>query len=243
MVYFFFSILLININIIFMKKFQLIISRHGESIWNKSNRFTGWSNISLTSNGRYQSYQKALILKNNNLIPNKIISSTLIRSINTAEIIKSKLNNQNIIETSWRLNERHYGMFEGMDRDEAYKIYSKEKIQSIRKKFYYMPYIINNEIIIDKNHLMNDNIQTPIGESNNMVYKRVYPYWENEIKKYLEKNRIILIISHKNSIRCLMKIIENLSVGEFDNTNIENNDLLLYNFDENFRMISKFNLY
>ena len=143
------------------------------------------------------------------------------------------MNNQNIIETSWRLNERHYGMFEGMDRDEAYKIYSKEKIQSIRKKFYYMPYIINNEIIIDKNHLMNDN----------MFFKRVYPYWENEIKKYLEKNRIILIISHKNSIRCLMKIIENLSVGEFDNTNIENNELLLYNFDENFRMISKFNLY
>ena len=243
MVILFFTIFILKFQLILMKKFQLIISRHGESIWNKSNRFTGWSNIDLTSNGKYQSYQKALILRNNNLIPNRIITSTLIRSIDTAEIIKSELNIQSNIEKSWKLNERHYGMLEGLNRNDAYDIYTKKKIQSIREKFYYMPYIINNEIVIDKNKLINDNIQTPIGESNNMVYKRVYPYWDNEIKNYLEQNRIILIISHKNSIRCLMKIIENLSVGEFDNTNIENNELLLYNFDENFRMISKFNLY
>ena len=243
MVKFFFSILLININTIFMKNYKLIISRHGESIWNKSNKFTGWTNIGLTQNGRHQAYKKSLILKYNKLIPNRIHTSKLIRSINTSEIINKELNISNKIETSWRLNERHYGIFEGMNRDEACKIYSKEKIQSIRKKFYHMPYIINNQIVIDNNHLINDNIQTVIGESNNMVYKRLYPYWENQIKKSLYTDEIVLIISHKNTIRCLMKMIENLSISEFDNTNIENNDLLLYNFDENFRMMSKFNLY
>lgn len=243
MVILFFTIFILKFQLILMKKFQLIISRHGESIWNKSNRFTGWSNIDLTPKGKYQSYQKALILRNNNLIPNRIITSTLIRSIDTAEIIRSELNIQSNIDKSWKLNERHYGMLEGLNRNDAYDIYTKKKIQSIREKFYYMPYIINNEIVIDKNRLINDNIQTPIGESNNMVYKRVYPYWENEIKKSLEQNKTILIISHKNAIRCLMKIIENLSIAEFDKTNIENSDLLLYKLNENFKMTGKFNLY
>ena len=108
-----------------------------------------------------------MILKNNKLIPNKIHTSKLIRSINTSEIINNELNISNRIESSWRLNERHYGILEGMNRDEANNLYTKSRIQSIRKKFYHMPYIINNEVIIDNNNLINDNIQTVIGESNN----------------------------------------------------------------------------
>ena len=230
-----------------MNNFKLLICRHGESIWNKNNKFTGWSNINLTKKGRKQAIKKSLILKNNNIIPNKILTSKLIRSIDTSEIIKYNLNkNSNIdlnINTYWRLNERHYGILEGINRNDAYIKYGKENIENIRKKFYYMPYIINNENIIDNGSLINNNYETPIGESNNMVYKRVLPFWEKTIKYELNKNKTILIVSHKNTIRCLMKIFENLNDIDFKNTNIEHDELILYNFDQNFKILNKFFLY
>ena len=106
-----------------------------------------------------------------------------------------------------------------------------------------MPYIINNENVIDNGSLINNDVVTPIGESNNMVYKRVLPFWEKIIKDELIKNKIILLVSHKNTIRCLMKIFENLNEIDFKNTNIEHDELILYNFDEKFKILSKFFLY
>ena len=106
-----------------------------------------------------------------------------------------------------------------------------------------MPYIINNENVIDNGSLINNNYETPIGESNNMVYKRILPFWEETIKYELTKNKIILIVSHKNTIRCLMKKFENLNDIEFKNTNIEHDELILYNFDQNFKILNKVFLY
>ena len=237
------SILLINISYISMKNLKLIISRHGESIWNKKNKFTGWTNINLSGNGVAQTLNKSNILQKNNLLPKQIYSSKLIRSINTAEIIKNKLEINNYIHTAWELNERHYGMLEGMDRNLAKEKYGNDKINLIRKNFYSLPYIINNEVIIDNKILINNNNETVIGESNNMVYKRVYPYWNNIIKQSLIENEIILIISHKNTIRCLMKIFENLNDMEFKNTDIKNNEIILYQFNDNLKLLSKTYLY
>lgn len=226
-----------------MKNFKLIICRHSESIWNKKNCFTGWSNIALTKKGCQDSLKSAYILKKNNIIPNRILTSKLIRSINTSEIIKDTLKIENKIESTWKLNERNYGMLEGMNRDIASKKYGAKNIKNIRQKFYYMPYIINNKVIMDNNILKNNEEETPIGESNNMVYKRVLPYWEDTIKKYLYQNEILLIVSHKNTLRCLMKIFENLTIDEFNKTDINNNELILYTFDSNFKFRNKFYLY
>lgn len=227
-----------------MKNLKLIITRHSESIWNKKNCFTGWSNIGLTEKGYKDSFKTANILKNNDIIPDRIFTSKLIRSINTSEIIKDTLKIENKIETSWRLNERHYGILEGMNRDLAIEKYGKDNIKNIRQKFYYMPYLdSNNRAIINTCNIINNEEETPIGESNDMVYKRVLPYWENIIKDYLYQDEILLIVSHKNTLRCLMRIFENLSVDEFSKTDIKNNELLLYNFDKNFKLNSKFYLY
>lgn len=227
-----------------MSNFKLIITRHSESIWNKTNRFTGWSNIDLTKKGYKDSVKTANILKKNNIIPDRILTSKLIRSINTSDIIKDTLKIENKLETSWRLNERHYGMLEGVDRNLAIEKYGKDNIKNIRQKFYYMPYIdFNNKVVIDSCNIVNNEQETPIGESNNMVYKRVLLYWENTIKNYLYQDEILLIVSHKNTLRCLMKIFEKLNVDEFSKTDIKNNELLLYNFDKNFKLNSKFYLY
>ena len=227
-----------------MKYSRLIITRHGQSIWNKENKFTGWSDIELTSKGILKSHELSNKLINNNLIPNKIYTSELIRSIKTSEIIKENLlknTNKNDIDItkSWRLNERNYGILEGVNRDEACKLYGKENINNIRKKYYYMPYIRNNKAIVDNNILFNNNIDTIIGESLNMIHKRLYPLWNEYIKNDLLYNNTILIVSHKNTIRTLMKIIEDLKIQEVENLDINNSDLIIYNFDKNFNLLDK----
>lgn len=226
-----------------MSCLKLIITRHGESIWNKANKFTGWSNINMNKNGIKQSIKSANILYKNNLKPNSILTSKLIRSINTAEIIKDTLKIDNKIQYSWKLNERHYGMLEGMNREDAYAIYGKNNIKNIRENFFLLPYIINNTPVYDTNILINNEIETPIGESNNMVYRRLLPYWNDVIKKELIENKIILVVSHKNTLRCLMKIIENIDNYHFKKTNINNNELIMYNFDYNLKLLSKLYLH
>ena len=229
-----------------MKTYKLILSRHGESIWNKANRFTGWTNISLSNYGIKKTINSSYLLKNNDLIPNKILSSKLIRSLASAEIIQNSLKIKKNINSYHELNERHYGMLEGMNREEASKKFGYQTIQNIRQDFYLLPYIINNKpLIIDNHTKYNQNIDKikKFGESNYMVTQRLLLFWENQIKNQLLKNEILLIISHKNTIRCLMKIIENLNTQEFKTTDINNNQMILYNFDNNFNFINKFNLY
>lgn len=220
-----------------MKK--LIITRHGESLWNNLNKFTGWSNIDLTTHGRKQAFKTSLILKKNKLIPDTIITSKLIRSINTAEIIKNNTNINLELISSWRLNERNYGMLDGLNREDAYKKYGKSNIEKIRKNFFLMPYIINDNIIYDQGILVNDNQNTVIGESNNMVYKRVLPFWDNVIKSKLLEKDTVLIVSHKNTIRCIMKIIEDLNSHNFKDTDIKNGELIIYRFNENLKLMNK----
>ena len=227
-----------------MKYLRLVITRHGQSIWNKENKFTGWSDIELTSKGILKSHELSNKLINNNLIPNKIYTSELIRSIKTSEIIKENLlkntDKNNIdITKSWRLNERNYGILEGVNRDDACKLYGKKNINNIRKKYYYMPYIRDNKAIIDSNILYNNNIDTVIGESLNMIHKRLYPLWNECIEKDLLYNNTILIVSHKNTIRTLMKIIEDLKIQEVENLDINNSDLIIYKFDKNFNLLDK----
>ena len=136
-----------------MKTYKLILCRHGESAWNKLNKFTGWTNVSLSDYGIKQTIKSSHILKNNDLIPKKILTSKLIRSINSAEIFKDILKVKKNINSYIDLNERHYGMLEGMNREEASKKYGSKIIQNIRQDYYLVPYIINNKPLIDNNNL------------------------------------------------------------------------------------------
>ena len=226
-----------------IKKLKLIICRHGQSIWNKENKFTGWTNINLTNYGIQQSIKTAHVLQNN-IIPNKIISSKLIRSIHSAEIIRNKLKIEKNISTFEELNERHYGMLEGINRNEASQKYGHSNMNNIRQDFHLLPYIMNNKpVSVFHNQIKNIYNINEFGEANQHVYQRLLSLWNNYIIKQLIKHEILLIISHKNTLRCLMKIIENLNNLEFKNTNIENNELILYNFDKNLNFINKLYIY
>lgn len=227
-----------------MKNIKLIISRHGQSIWNKENKFTGWTNIGLTKKGIKKSFELSDKLINNNIIPKIIYTSDLNRSIKTCNIIKNniihKTKCENIeIINNWRLNERNYGIFEGMNRNKAIELYGEENINNIRNKYYYMPYISENKAVFDNNILYNNNNSTFIGESLNMIYKRLYPFWTNKILQDLLYHETLLIVSHKNTIKLLIQIIEELNDKDVENLNINNSDLIVYHFDYQMNLINK----
>jgi 2,3-bisphosphoglycerate-dependent phosphoglycerate mutase len=229
-----------------MSNLKLIITRHGKSIWNKENKFVGWSDIGLSSSGIMKSIELSNTLINNNIVPNIIYTSALNRSIIISELIQRNILNKttkkklDIVKT-WRLNEKNYGILEGVNKEDAIKKYGKLNINNIENKYYYMPYInsIKNKAIIDNNILVNDDINTTIGESLNMIYKRLYPLWSQKIIQDLYYHETLMIISHKNTIKVLMQIIENLNIEDVEKLDINNSNLIIYNFDKQLNLLNK----
>ena len=223
--------------------YRIIISRHSESIWNKRNIFAGWSDIKLTLKGIFNSIKLGNRLIKNDLIPTKIYSSELSRSYYTSYLIKKTLNNNIDIIKNWRLNERHYGSLEGLKRNYTKKKYGEIFIENLRPDYYIRP-VLNNKNFINKNnkeleYLKKYNIDPNIGESIYDVKKRLLPFWENNIKIDLINNSPLLIISHKNTIKALMKIIEDLNEYDIKNLNINNNDIIIYDLDKNYNLLKK----
>ena len=138
------------------RTYKLILGRHGESILNSQNRFSGWIDTPLNKKGILQSFYMGQKLLNNHLIPNIIFTSKLIRTIQTSSIIQHFLKKDIQTISSWNLNERHYGILEGKNRDEEIKEYGFENIDAIRNDFCAMPYFFDNKYIYDTNHLINN---------------------------------------------------------------------------------------
>jgi 2,3-bisphosphoglycerate-dependent phosphoglycerate mutase len=124
-------------------KNRFLIVRHGESIWNKDSKFTGWTNIPLTNNGKREAKKITQVLLNNNICPNIIFTSVLDRAIETSNIVKKEINNFNNkdvpIHTSWRLNERHYGKLEGVPREHMRNMYGDKYTKMLRTNFHIKP--------------------------------------------------------------------------------------------------------
>jgi len=227
-----------------MTNLKLILMRTSESLWSRQNKFIGWNNIELSYYGAKQSHKSSFILKNNNLIPNTIFSSKLTRSIQHAETIRQLLKIEKPINTSWYLNDRHYGILEGLNKEEAITKFGYDNIYQMLNKYYKIPYIINDKVVTDNNILFNKkNDITIIGESYNMVHKRIYPFLYKEIKKELINNEIVLIISHESTLKCIIKEIEKLNHFQFNNININHNQTILYNFNSKFELLNKLFLY
>jgi len=219
-----------------MNRIRLVICRHGESIMNKHNKFSGWTDTPLNRLGIAQSFTVANLLKNNDFIPNKIFTSRLSRSYQTSEIIRYHLQKNIPMDLSWRLNERNYGVLEGVSRSDAEEEYGKENIHLIRNDYYTLPYFSNGEPIKDLNILHNNDRTNVLGESGNMVMKRFYPYWDIEVKKALLEDRSILIVSHKHILRCIIQLLEG---KKYENIFIDNGEVIIYEFDNNLQLVQK----
>ena len=210
--------------------------RHGESIWNKDSKFTGWTNIPLSDKGRIEAHNISKSLIYNNIIPNIIFSSVLNRAIDTSNIIKNGINNDIPILTSWRLNEKHYGTLEGIPRKYIRENYGEKFTNILRSNFYIKPPIVkeynnnsNSKYGIYRNCYYE---KIKFGESKENVLDRVLPYYENDILYTISENKFPLIVTHKHTARVIMKHLLKINDNDFENYEIPSKKILLIQLDE-----------
>ena len=205
---------------------RLILIRHGESIWNFQNRYAGWADVPLTLLGIEQSKRVGKKLLLNNLIPDKTYTSIQKRSIDTNDLLLNEIGNNHKIKKvkTWRLNERHYGNLTG----------NLKNNNKWKGNFFENPPILENKNYY--NMVSVDNYNPIYGESYYMTYLRIVPIWNLIINDFKTMNTI-LICSHKNSLKILIKFIENKSNDDLDSIKIRNCQPIIYNFENNFKLI------
>ena len=220
---------------------NLILVRHGQSLWNLERRFTGWTDIGLTEQGKSEAKYAGELINKINIEFDTYFTSFQKRAINTLKIILDVLNKKKSeIKKAWQLNERHYGALTGLNKDEIKKVYGKKKVHEFRRSWDVPPEPL------DKNnpyHPINIEIykdipreKIPDTESLKNTYERVIPYFKENILTKIDKN--ILISAHGNSIRAICKYLFNLDENKITKLEIPTGNPLMLKFDENKKLIS-----
>lgn len=215
----------------------LVLLRHGESEWNKENRFTGWHDIDLSEKGHQEAKLAGTILKKNNFIFDYAFTSVLKRAIHTLWHVLDQLNLSWIpVKKSWKLNERHYGGLQGLNKSEVMKQYGEKKVKEWRRSFLIKPPEINiNSQYYPKNDLKYTNLdykEIPCAESLKDTMDRVVPYWKKIIFPKIKQRKKVIIVAHGNSLRSLIKFLDNLDNDEIAELNIPTGIPMLYQFNQ-----------
>ena len=223
--------------------YKLILLRHGESEWNAKNLFTGWVDVELSDKGRAEATRGGQLLKEANLLPDVLHTSLLTRAINTADIALASAGVVGIpIKRSWRLNERHYGALQGKDKAATLKEYGAEQFQLWRRSFDVPPPpIADDDQYSQKNDPKYANLDGPLPKTECLkdVVARVIPYLNDEIKSDLVSGQVVLITAHGNSIRAIVKYLDDISDTDIAGVNIPTGIPLLYELNESFKPITK----
>ena len=211
---------------------NLILVRHGQSLWNKEKRFTGWADIDLTEQGKSEAVQAGQLIKKLNIEFHAYFTSQLKRAINSLEIILKILDKQNAeIIKDTALNERHYGGLTSLNKDETIKKYGNKQVQIWRRSFDIPPPKLNSQHPY-KNKI-NSNI---LGESLKDTFERVIPYYNEKIEPLISSKKNILIVFHGNSCRSLLKKILNISNEKIVKLEIPTGNPLLIRFGEKLKV-------
>lgn len=216
---------------------NLVFVRHGQSIWNLENRFTGWVDVELSDKGKEEAIKAGRTLKDINFIPEICMTSFLKRSKSTASLIIENLNGKDFLEIKrkeiWQLNERHYGSLQGLNKLETTKKYGEEQVHLWRRSFTTVPPLVDPGSEYDPNtnsvYKGIDN-ELPLGESLKDVVNRVSLTLKDILKSVIKTNT--LVVAHGNSIRAMVKILDNLTDSEIVDVNIPTGIPLAYNITE-----------
>ena len=223
--------------------YKLILLRHGESAWNAKNLFTGWVDVELSDKGRLEAARGGVLLKEAKLLPDVLHTSLLNRAINTADIALESAGVSGIpVKRSWRLNERHYGALQGKDKAATLKEYGAEQFQLWRRSFDVPPpAIADDDQYSQKNDPKYANLGTELPKTECLkdVVNRVIPYLTDEIESDLKSGKVVLITAHGNSIRAIVKYLDQISDVDIAGVNIPTGIPLLYELDQNFKPITK----
>ena len=226
---------------------KLVLVRHGQSVWNLENRFTGWTDVELSNNGIKEAKEAGKLLKENEFTFDVAYTSVLKRANETLNIILKELGEENIpIHYSWKLNERHYGALQGLNKDDTRKKYGDEQVKIWRRSAFVRPPLLNEEDDsypgIDDKYKDLKKSELPLGECLMDTLKRVIDYYETEIKKSLLSGQNVIIAAHGNSLRALIKYLEDISDDDIMNVEIPTGKPYVYELDDNLNIINKYHL-
>ena len=221
---------------------KLVIVRHGQSIWNLENKFTGWTDIDLSENGIKEAKEAGKILKSKNYKFDIAYTSILKRAQDTLKYILEELDETNIeTKKSYKLNERHYGALQGLNKDETRKKYGDEQVKLWRRSMFIKPpaLSLDDERYPGNDPKYTDLTKDELPKTENLIdtIKRVTEYWKSDIEPDIKNGKNVIIVAHGNSLRGLMKYLDNISDEDVIKLEIQTGNPICYELDDNLKPI------
>jgi 2,3-bisphosphoglycerate-dependent phosphoglycerate mutase len=224
---------------------KLVLLRHGESEWNKENRFTGWTDVDLSAKGRQEAGEAGRLLKEAGFHFDLAYTSVLTRAIRTLWIVLDGLGLLWIpVEKSWRLNERHYGALQGLNKAETAEKYGDEQVHIWRRSYDVLPPLLepNDERSASRDPRYAGVDPLPRGEALKQTVERMLPYWEKTIAPAVRSGKRVLVAAHGNSLRALVKHLDAMSEAEIMELNIPTGIPLVYELDDKLKPLRHYYL-
>jgi len=227
--------------------YKLVLVRHGQSEWNLENRFTGWTDVGLTQQGRAEAVEAGKLLKEGGYVFDMAYTSVLRRAIQTLWIVLEEMNLEWIpVINAWQLNERHYGNLQGLNKTEMAEKFGEEQVHIWRRSYDVPPPPLDES---DERHPKHDRRyaslgpeQLPATESLKITLERVIPYWHSTLVPAIESGKRVIVAAHGNSIRALVKYLDNISDEEIPGLNIPTGLPLVYELEKNLKPIKSYYL-
>ena len=215
---------------------KLILTRHGQSVWNAENRFTGWVDVNLSEQGIHEAKKSGVLIKNLNINIDICYTSFLKRAIKTLSVILEENNLELELNSSWEINERHYGSLTGLNKEETKIKIGEEQFKKYRRSWNISPppmtkYDKNQSLFSPLNSSIPQDM-IPLTEPLRDTYNRVIPFFDSKIKPSIQNNKNIIIAAHGNSLRALCKKLFNISDLKINELEIPTGNPLVIEFDQ-----------
>lgn len=222
-----------------MKK--IVLLRHGESTWNKENRFTGWTDVDLTEKGVIEASKAGEVLKKNGFLFDKAYTSYQKRAIKTLNCVLDKMDQDWIpVEKSWRLNEKHYGSLQGLNKAETVQKYGEEQVLIWRRSYDIAPLPLSEDDPrnprFDIRYQQVSNKELPRTESLKDTINRILPYWKEVIFPSLKDKNELIVVAHGNSLRGIIKHLKNISDDDIVKLNLPTAIPYVFEFNDKFNL-------
>ncbi len=223
--------------------YKIVLLRHGQSTWNLENLFTGWTDVDLSDQGRQEAKQAGVLMKEEGFEFDLIYTSVLKRAIRTMQLAVDEMDQMWVpVIRDWHLNERHYGALQGLNKAETTAKYGEEQVKIWRRSYDVPPPPLEESDPRfpghDRRYAGLAKEELPLTESLKETVARFVPYWENVIAPQVTAGKRILIVAHGNSLRALVKHLDNISEADIINLNIPTGIPLMYELDANLKPIS-----
>ena len=230
-----------------MGTYRLVLLRHGESTWNKENRFTGWTDVDLSPKGVEEAHEAGEILRDGGFMFDIAYTSVLKRAVRTLWIVMDEMDLMWIpVYRSWRLNERHYGALQGLNKAETAEKFGEDQVFTWRRSYDIRPPALApgdpRSPAEDPRYASLKKDEIPLTECLKDTVERFLPYWREEITPVIREGKRVIISAHGNSLRALVKHLDSISDEDIPNLNIPTGIPLVYELDDNLMPIEHYYL-